>query len=148
MYVKEKYEEYLNLIEEQAPQKYGKPGIYSISIGNILVYIGKSHNTKERIAAHLCAINEYSDKKNANKYVVLREAVKEKMQIHFDILYISDKEDEKSIEEDIGYQEGVFIRQYLPPLNYQIPKEKDWHKFTTNKNAKTVSLREIMGTTD
>ena len=31
-----------------------------------------------------------------------------------------------AIEEEIGEKEGEFIRRYLPPLNYQIPKAENW----------------------
>ncbi len=36
--------------------KYDHAGIYSISLGNTLVYIGKSVNMLERIAAHYVGI--------------------------------------------------------------------------------------------
>ena len=36
------------------------------------------------------------------------------------------------------------IRQYLPVLNYQIPKEENYKSFTVNKEANTITLDQIM----
>ena len=45
---------------------------------------------------------------------------------------------------EIGEKEGEYIRQYLPILNTQIPKEDDWHSFDTNPiDAKSV-LADIL----
>ena len=46
--------------------------------------------------------------------------------------------------EEIGEAEGFYIRQYLPALNTQIPKESDWRKYDYNANALTVTLEEIL----
>ena len=54
-------------------------------------------------------------------------------------------ETEGDIEDDIGRAEGRLIRKYRPPLNYQIPKEDNYHSFTVNRRAKWVTLEEILG---
>ena len=56
--IKEKNQEYSTLIDTCAPGKYDCAGLYSISIGNKLVYIGKSVNITNRLCNHLLNINE------------------------------------------------------------------------------------------
>lgn len=133
------------IIDSQTKGKYDGACIYSISIGDQLVYIGKSTDTRKRIAAHMMNI-EFKDAEayNSHKYQVLREAKNRGMKVSFDVMYRSQEIDPNKIDEDIGYQEGVFIRKYLPPLNYQIPKEENWHKFNTNKKATTITVDEIL----
>ena len=46
--------------------------------------------------------------------------------------------------DEIGEKEGWYIRQYLPLLNTQIPREDDWHRFTVNKSAEAVTLQDIL----
>ena len=46
--------------------------------------------------------------------------------------------------DEIGEKEGWYIRQYLPMLNTQIPREDDWHRFTVNKSAEAVTLQDIL----
>ena len=143
--IKEKNQEYSTLIDTCAPGKYDCAGLYSISIGNKLVYIGKSVNIKNRLCNHLLNINEEeATKYTSNKYKVLRKASNNGCPIILDKVYESPKTAEEDIIQDIGEKEGEYIRKYLPPLNYQIPKESDWHKFTTNKTAKTITLKQIV----
>lgn len=143
--IKEKNQEYSALIDTCAPGKYDCAGLYSISIGDKLVYIGKSVNIKNRLCNHLLNINEEEAAKyKSNKYKVLREAINNGFPIIFDKIYESPKTAEEDIIEDIGEREGEYIRKYLPPLNYQIPKENNWHKFNTNKTAKTIVLKQII----
>ena len=66
------------------------------------------------------------------------------MKIEFDVLYYSSNQDHYSIENDIGKKEGEYIRKFLPPLNYQIPREDNYKKFTINKTAATITLKEIL----
>ena len=133
------------IVDSQAKGKYDGACIYSISIGDQLVYIGKSTDARTRIAAHIMNI-EFKDAEayNSHKYQILREAKQRGIKVSFDVIYRSQETDPDKINEDIGYQEGVFIRKYLPPLNYQIPKEENWHKFSTNKKATTVTVDEIL----
>lgn len=130
---------YKELLEKGLEQKYGKPGIYSISIDGNLVYIGKAKDMLVRIANH---IKEMELNQVSNKYRVLRQAQTAGRKINFDVLYYSLLEED--IEKDIGDKEGELIRQYLPPLNYQIPKTEDFRKYSVNKKAKYISLQEIL----
>lgn len=140
---KDKFNEYINLIESQAPGKYNKPGIYCIKIKDIIVYIGKSQNMLERLAGHLCHINKQSDEWRAHKYQVLRQAAENNIPVGFDVLEVVDGDNDA-----LGFQEGYYIRKYQPKLNCQIPKEEDYHKYYNNKKALSVTLGEILGETN
>lgn len=138
----EKTEEIYNqLIEMGLQNKYGKPGVYSISIEDKLVYIGKAKDMLIRIANHLREIETNS---KSNKYRVLRQAQTAGHKISFDVMYYSLLLEDQ-IEQDIGNKEGELIRQYLPPLNYQIPKKEDFRKYEVNKSAKYITLSQIFG---
>jgi predicted GIY-YIG superfamily endonuclease len=63
------HEIYLNLLSLGLSEKYSKAGIYSISIDNKLVYIGKAKDMLVRIANHL---KEIEVNTKSNKYKVLR----------------------------------------------------------------------------
>lgn len=132
---------YDNLVKNGLSAKYGKPGIYSISIEDKLVYIGKSRKMLWRLAEHIDCINHYT---KSNKYKILRDAKQKGYHIKFDVLYVSPEKIQPAINEDIGYIEGVLIRKYKPALNYQIPKEDDWRKFDINKSAQIITLDEIL----
>lgn len=122
-------------ITEESGTKYDCGGIYSISIDNKLVYIGKSNNIKNRLANHmLCII----DKDPGNKYRVMRTAIDKGHQITFDKVQRCD------VQERIAWLEAYWIRHYMPPLNYQIPKLDDPSKFEINKHARTITLEEIL----
>ena len=60
---------YNDLLASGLQEKYGKAGVYSISIGERLVYIGKAKDMLVRIANH---INEIENNQKSNKYIVLR----------------------------------------------------------------------------
>lgn len=130
------------LIKNGKQEKYSGAGVYSISIDGKLVYIGKSKDMLWRLASHITEIDNGSIKQN--KYKVLHEAKQRGFTVSFGVLYHSPETDEEAINEDIGYIEGVLIRKHLPPLNYQIPKEENYHSFILNKNAKTITLDEII----
>lgn len=130
------------LISQGLSVKYSKPGIYCIKIEDQIVYIGKSRNMLRRVAEHLVELERW--KPSSNKYKVIKEARAAGYNINFDVLYKTRKRKPDTIQEDIGYQEGVYIRKYMPALNYQIPKEEDWHFWTANKAAKTITLQEIL----
>lgn len=114
--------------------KYEKFGVYSISIDDVLVYVGKSQNMLERIATHIDEIERKEPR--CNKYRVLREAKQRGHKINFDVLYVGS---------DIGVQEGKWIRELHPALNYQIPKEENCRSYTRNERAQTITLDEILG---
>lgn len=122
-------------------KKYNRPGCYSISIGEKLVYIGKSRNMLVRLAQHIDD-TAYS---NSHKYEILREAQSRGYNIKFDVLYCGGGVSQDEIDSDIGVREGELIRQYCPPLNTQIPFYCDYHRYKYNKSAKTITLGEILG---
>lgn len=141
MFNKEKLQERMDMIEAQAPGKYQGAGLYSISVGDKLVYIGKSTDLKKRLGSHLLNILDDGEDKDSNKYKVLREANKRGLPISFDLIY---KAESENYEDEIGIMEGALIREYLPPLNYQIPREDNYRRFTVQKTAKTITLEEIV----
>lgn len=121
-------------------EKYEYAGIYSISIGKQLVYIGKSDNMLRRIAQHYVGIRTESER----KYRILAEAQRYGYSINFDVLYYAQQTQQADIEEEIGAKEGEFIRCYKPALNTQIPKADDWHNFDINRSAQTITLQELL----
>lgn len=131
-----------NLVDMGLEEKYNKAGIYSISIGNEIVYIGKSKNMLSRIASHILEI-EY-DRPQANKYKVLHEALNSGYRIKFDVLQYADGTITGTIEDDLGELESFYIRTTLPVLNYQIPRADNWHRYTVNKLASTIKLEDIV----
>lgn len=146
MYNQEQMAKCYKLIEDQAKGKYDGACIYSISINDQIVYIGKSTNGTHRIASHMMNIDyPGSESYNSHKYQIMREAKQRGLKLHFDVLYRSQETDPDKINEDIGQQEGILIRKYMPLLNYQIPKEEDWHKFNTNKLASKITLDQLLG---
>lgn len=124
-------------------EKYRGAGIYSIKIDDILVYIGKSQDLLERVAEHIAeiqSINQHS----SNKYKVLAQAQRMGHKVSFDILYYSPFTSGNEMLDDIGFNEGKYIREYLPFLNTQIPNENDYKKYTYNKRAKYITLDSIL----
>ncbi len=115
-------------------------GIYKISIDGIIAYIGKSENMLWRLAQHYVAFKEQS----GHKYKIFAEAKKKNHVVNYEVIYYAKSKWKKAIIEEIGEAEGRFIRQYMPPLNWQIPKKENWRKFDTNPLAKTVTLDEIL----
>ena len=136
-YVENIYSKYL---KEDWTKKFQCAGVYSISVNNKIVYVGKSMNILHRMAEHWVSITKSTE----NKYKVLAEAKRRKMNIRFDVLYSAKSQIRVDVQEEIGEREGFFIRKFMPSLNYQIPTEGDWRKFTTNKGALNISLDQIM----
>ena len=64
--------------------------------------------------------------------------------MNFDKLYDAKSTGFSFTVEEIGSTEGYYIRKYRPPLNAQIPKEGDWHRFDVNPRAREITLEEIM----
>ncbi len=116
--------------------KYEHAGIYSISIDNQLVYIGKSHNMLKRIAQHYVGIKTQSEK----KYRIMAEAERKGHSITFGVLYSAKSQSYSSITEEIGAKEGEYIRKYEPILNSQHPLTDDWRTWDVNK----VNAREVL----
>ena len=61
--------------------------------------------------------------------MILAEKKRGGCSINFDVMYYAKGEDYDSIDEEIGAKEGELIREYRPPLNTQIPDEKNWRKY-------------------
>lgn len=115
--------------------KYEHPGIYCIKLNDQIVYIGKSQNMLERIAAHYVGVKTGSER----KYRLLAEAQRKGYPVEFGVLYYAKEKRCRDIIEEIGQKEGELIRQYRPILNTQIPKAEDWHKWEVNPvNAEEV----------
>jgi excinuclease UvrABC nuclease subunit len=123
-------------------EQYDCPGCYSLSLGDKIVYIGKSRNLFIRLVSHVYLTENPPEL--PHRYSVLHEAKKRGMDITFNILYIGHGETQKEIDDDIGFKEGELIRQHRPPLNIQIPKIDNYHSSVTNKKANTIALDEIL----
>ena len=124
-------------------EKYRGAGIYSIKIDDILVYIGKSQDLLERIAEHIAEIQNINQH-SSNKYKVIAQAQRMGHKVSFDVLYYSPFTSGNDMIDDIGFNEGKYIREYLPFLNTQIPNENDYKKYTYNKRAKYITLDSIL----
>ncbi len=121
--------------------RFEHPGIYRITICEAIVYIGKSKNMLYRLAEHFVGMKIPKE----HKYRILAEAKRRGYKVNFDVLYYARSSLPAEIEEEIGKAEGEFIRRYRPPLNTQIPKESDWHRYDYNSSATTITLDEILG---
>lgn len=96
-----------------------------------------------RVASHIAEIE--SERPQSNKYKVLHDAIENGYRVKFDVMYYSTYLLDEDIERDIGETEGKLIREYRPVLNYQIPREEDYKRFTVNKLAKTIGIEDIVG---
>lgn len=141
-YVNEQIKEYMKLIPAE---KYNHPGVYSITVGDEIVYVGKARDMLTRVATHLWEINygkQETEGKKA-KYGELKRAIKKGYIIKFDVLYSSsfscDKDEVNTIDDDIGPKEAIYINRYLPKLNKQIPDLEDYHKYK-NKSYEILDL--------
>lgn len=123
----------------QSP-KYEHPGIYCIKLNDQIVYIGKSQNMLERIAAHYVGVKTGSER----KYRLLAEAQRKGYPVQFDVLYYAKETRRKDIIEEIGWEEGKLIRQYRPILNTQIPKEVNWRQWDVKKFDEEEVLRLLL----
>lgn len=123
----------------QSP-KYEHPGIYCIKLNDQIVYIGKSQNMLERIAAHYVGVKTGSER----KYRLLAEAQRKGSPVQFDVLYYAKETKWLDIIEEIGQKEGELIRQYRPILNTQIPKEENWRQWEVNPVDAREVLRQLL----
>lgn len=129
---------YTELLKDQYKvEKYdNKVGIYCIKINGKIVYIGKSTKMLYRLAGHCWEI-EHGKNNKSHKYRVLYEALINKdVQIEFDVMLYCEKE-------ELDQMEGQFIRNLVPPLNYQIPKTTG-KGYTTNPIAQSITLEQIL----
>lgn len=144
--MKKQYDEgRVNQIVEQLKEmghyeKYNHPGIYTISIEDQLVYVGKSMDMAKRVAEHIVETENPTN----HKYKILRQAKDEGHSINFDVSYVATETEEEKIYDEIGEEEGNQIRKHFPPLNYQVPKKGNYHSYFVNKKAKVITLEEIL----
>ena len=131
---------YNKYILQEWSKKFQCSGVYSITVNNKIVYVGKSTNILYRMAEHWCSMGNPKE----NKYKVLAEAKRRNYNVKFNVLYSAKSKNKSEIEEEIGEREGYFIRLFQPPLNYLIPKEENWRGHTINRSALNISLDEIM----
>lgn len=131
---------YKKNIQQEWSKKYQCSGVYSITVNNKIVYIGKSKDILYRMAEHWASMGNPKE----NKYKVLAEAHRRRYNVRFNVLYTAKSKTRAEIEEEIGEREGYFIRLYQPPLNTQIPKEENWRSYTVNRGALNISLDDIM----
>lgn len=124
------------LMKQGLGAKYGHSGIYSISIEDKLVYIGKSRDMLTRLAAHIDATGTDP----SNKYKVLQKAREEGYKIKFDVMRYCELDN----DDELGEAEAELINKHMPPLNYQIPKIGDYKHYTVNRKAKYITLAEIL----
>lgn len=129
--------------DKKAVKKYSHGGIYEITINGQLVYIGKSRNMLCRLAQHIFYTQNLSWTKS-HKYKIFALAHLMGYEVKFDVLYNSFSLGKK-LDEEIGQKEAEYINRYHPPLNYQIPDINNYHHFTINRTAKTISLLDILG---
>ncbi len=80
-----------------------------------------------RVAEHYVGIKTQSEK----KYRILVEIQRKGYSVDFDVLYDAKSTRYGAITQEIGEQEGAYIRKYRPPLNTQIPKAENWRKWDT-----------------
>ena len=121
-------------------QKYEHPGIYSISINGVIVYIGKSTNMLWRIAEHYVGIKLQTE----HKYRLLAEAQRRGYCVKFDNISSAHSVRKADIEEELGEAEGYYIRKYKPLLNTQIPKKSNWRKYDYNREAAEMKAEEFI----
>ena len=122
-------------------EKYEYPGIYCIKLNDRVVYIGKSQNMLERVAAHYVGIKTGSE----CKYRIIWEASRElDCSIGFDVLYYAKETNQDALIEELGQKEGELIRQYRPLLNTQIPKADNWRKWDVKKIDTDIVLKLLL----
>lgn len=136
-YVDNIYNKYL---VQNWSKKFQCAGVYSITVNNKIVYVGKSNNILYRMAEHWASIKNPKE----NKYKVLAEAHRKNYKVRFNVLYSAKSQNKTDIEEEIGEREGYYIRLFSPPLNYLIPKEENWRGHTLNRGALSISLDQII----
>ena len=93
-----------------------------------------------RLAEHYVAFRQ----PKSHKYQILAEAKQKGHAVQFDVVCYATSSKQSDVVEEIGEAEGFYIRQYLPALNTQIPKEDNWRKYDYNAAAAMITLEEIL----
>ena len=84
-------------------EKYDCAGVYCIKIDEQIVYIGKSLNMMDRIAAHYVGIKRGSEL----KYRILQELQRKGKTVKFDVLYNAESEKYYNAVNEIGEKVGA-----------------------------------------
>lgn len=108
-------------------------GIYCIKLKGQIIYIGKATNLLCRILSH--QVNTELGLPE-HKYDIFRGIISKGYQLQFEVLAYVD-------QENLGVEEGKWIRKYVPILNYQIPKEDGIH-YTVNPIAKQATAQMVI----
>ena len=140
--IKQIQNEDIEALNNATNNKYNKAGCYCIKVNDVIVYIGKSEYMTRRILQHIAEIDNQSNE--SNKYKILRQAKEKGYRIQFDVLYYTIRKKPESINRDIGKKEGILIRRYKPLLNTQIPKVKDYKKYSYNKTAQKITIDQFI----
>ena len=93
-----------------------------------------------RLAEHYVAFRQ----PKSHKYQILAEAKQKGHSVQFDVVCYATSSKLSDVVEEIGEAEGRYIRQYLPALNTQTPKEDNWRKHDYNAAAATITLEKIL----
>lgn len=131
---------YQSLKKKGLAAQFEFPGVYAVLLDGRIVYIGKSVNMLLRMAQHFTHLKIPTD----HKYRLLAEAAKKGHSIRFIVLRYARAATKEDIKEEIGYWEGVFIRQHRPQLNTQIPKAENWKSYSINPEASKITLMELL----
>lgn len=73
----------------------------------------------------------------------MAEAARRGHTIRFSVMYHATAV-ASEIKNELGAKEGELIRSLRPPLNYQIPKENNWRRYTTNPAALKITLSDLL----
>lgn len=116
MTIKEKIQEIYDATSQESKDKYeGKVGIYSITINNEVVYVGKSTNILNRWIAHKIHTTwPESRDYNSIKYSQMRRALELGYNINMAVIEFCTKD-------IIDDREKYWIRHYNPAFNTYVP---------------------------
>lgn len=116
----------------QYKEKYNHAGIYCICVNNKVIYVGKSKNMLDRIEQHIHQMMLQFPKES--KYIVLQGLRERGYSITFEVLEYADAADLKE-------REAFWINYYMPTLNTQIPRHKDFKK---QKRIKLEKIEDVL----
>lgn len=103
----------LDLANPYLNQKYNASGIYSISVNNLIVYIGQSKNMLNRIYDHFLYIEGIKEPIHQKKlYTTLQLCLEQSCSIKFDVV-------EYCPVKNLDYIEKKYIKKFKPLLNTQ-----------------------------
>ena len=89
---------------QELVEKYNHPGIYSVSIGDKLAYIGKSRDMICRLAQHIFYTNNLQETKT-HKYKIFALARLMGYDVRFDVMYVASGKSEAEIDDELTSEE-------------------------------------------